>query len=490
MEKTALIELTDNKAILSIYQTKGGRYKLIRQESDAIAISSDILQEKLLRPKTISDTVGILKLYRQVIEEHEVQKITAIADSLILQARNQRGFFEEIYNNTGMGFIFLSDEEFVKTLYNATAQKIDSSKGSIIHVGAYNTFVIKFNRRTTVGFEKFNIGYENITGSTFEEIKANAKNVIKIKSLNFEEDEVFIGAGAPFLNLGRVAKKVEHYSLELDNNYPVSSSLAKKTTDFVASLDMEKIKKVKGLVDDRAEVLISGLAIVSAIYDNLSAKDIIITSAALRDGIIAGSIASDVQERFSDLLGASYDSIAQFNKEDSSVNLRVANMAGILFKQLKVMHKLPRSYVKPMRVAAYMFNSGKAISFDEHEKHSFYTILNSGLAGVTHKELLLGAFICVNQVSDNFNLTQWMKYKDMLTDEDLNAVRKLGVIVKLAVALNSGKKLVVTDVVCDILGDSIIMKTIVNSDPVYEIMQGMKVAKDYRKFFKKNLQLI
>lgn len=83
-----------------------------------------------------------------------------------------------------------------------------------------------------------------------------------------------------------------------------------------------------------------------------------------------------------------------------------------------------------------------------------------------------------------------MKYKDLLTDEDLNAVRKLGVIVKLAVALNSSKKLVVTDVVCDILGDSIIMKLIVNSDPTYEIMQGMKVAQDYRKFFKKNLQLI
>ena len=83
-----------------------------------------------------------------------------------------------------------------------------------------------------------------------------------------------------------------------------------------------------------------------------------------------------------------------------------------------------------------------------------------------------------------------MKYNSILTDEDLNAVRKLGVIVRLAAALNSSKKLVVTDVMCDILGDSVIMKLIVNSDPTYEIMQGMKVAKDYRKFFKKNLQLI
>ena len=104
--------------------------------------------------------------------------------------------------------------------------------------------------------------------------------------------------------------------------------------------------------------------------------------------------------------------------------------------------------------------------------------------------MLLGAFICECQLADNFSLSKWMKYNSILTDEDLNAVRKLGVIVRLAAALNSSKKLVVTDVMCDILGDSVIMKLIVNSDPTYEIMQGMKVAKDYRKFFKKNLQLI
>ena len=189
-------------------------------------------------------------------------------------------------------------------------------------------------------------------------------------------------------------------------------------------------------------------------------------------------------------MASSFDSIHEFIKDDNSVNIRVANMAGILFKQLKVMHKLPRAYVKPMRVAAYMFDSGKQISFDDYEKHGFYAILNSGLCGVSQKDLLLGAFICQCQTADNFNLSQWMKYKDILNDEDLNAVRKLGVIVKLAVALNSSKQPVVTDIVCDILGDSIIMKTIVNSDPSYEIMQGMKVARDYRKYFKKNLQII
>ena len=77
-----------------------------------------------------------------------------------------------------------------------------------------------------------------------------------------------------------------------------------------------------------------------------------------------------------------------------------------------------------------------------------------------------------------------------MTEEDLDAVRKMGLIIKLAAALNSSKEPVVTDVICDILGDSVILKTVSATDPIYEVTQGMKVADEYRKQFKKNLQLI
>lgn len=492
MEKVAIIELASASTVLSIYETQNGRSRLVRQESDSANISKDINDEKLLKPKTISDIVAVLKLYRNIVEENGVKKIIAVANNIILQARNQRGFFEEIYNNTGLGFSFLNEEDVVKNIYTSVVNKIDNSKGVIVYIATNSTYFIKYNRRTTLGYEVVPFGYENINNGSldFDQMKAEFTSNMNFKNFNVDEDEAIVGVGNPFINLGRVAKKIDHYPLEIDNNYPVNKTLENKVISFVKGLDLDKITKVKGLVEDRSDVLLSGFAIISAIYDKLKIQEACVSTANVREGVIISSISSDIQERFSDLLGSSFDNIHEFIKDESSINLRVANMAGILFKQLKVMHKLPRAYVKPLRVAAYMFDCGKQINFEDYEKHGFYLILNSGLCGVSQKDLLLGAFICACQTSDNFNLSQWMKYKDLLTDEDLNAVRKLGVIVKLAVALNSSKKLVVTDIVCDILGDSIIMKLIVNSDPTYEIMQGMKVAQDYRKFFKKNLQLI
>lgn len=157
---------------------------------------------------------------------------------------------------------------------------------------------------------------------------------------------------------------------------------------------------------------------------------------------------------------------------------------------LKVMHKLPRFYVKPLRIASYLYDCGKIINYSNLEKLGFDVILNSGITGVTHKELLIASFICLCQNLDNLSLGEWLKYKDLLTDEDLDAVRKLGVILNLARALNASRKPIITDIVCDILGDSIIVKTVVEGNAEFEIIEGMKIASDYKKVFKKSLQII
>ena len=151
---------------------------------------------------------------------------------------------------------------------------------------------------------------------------------------------------------------------------------------------------------------------------------------------------------------------------------------------------LPRIYMKSLKIAAYMYDCGKFINFENNQKHAFYAILNSNIAGASQKEILIAAFACSCQNLDNFNLPEIMKYKELLSDEDVDAIRKLGVLVNLAVNLNASRKNVINDVICDILGDSIIMKTVVTSDPSFEIMQSMKVSEDFRKIFKKSLQII
>ncbi len=498
MEKIAILELNESMLRVSIYKVSNGRFQMILDKNQPFSLGKEIAEDQLIRPKTKNDILNVIKIYRKLIESYKASKIIAVASKVLLSARNYKGFVDEIYNNTAMTMQILSDEEFIKILYNSVVNSIDNSKGFFTYIGYDFSGIVKYNRRTMLGSEILNVGTNNILKDENGQNRS-IEQMYEITKQEFNKSEILkeiddesniVGCGNAFLAFGKIAKKMARYPLDIDNYYEVDNEIMNKTFDFIKGVDVEKIGKIKGIDFENADKVLSGIAIVKAFYQVSKAKTVAISTANLRNGLMNLNTTVSNQEKFSDLLSNSLDNFYEFNKEENSINEYVYQMALILFKQLKVMHKLPRFYVKPLRIASYMYDCGKLINYDNFEKHGFDVILNSGICGASHKELLIASFICLSQKLDNLSLNEWIRYKDILTDEDLDAVRKLGVILNLARALNASRKPIITDIVCDILGDSIIVKTVVEGDAEFEIMEGMKIASDYKKVFKKSLQII
>ncbi len=493
MENIAYIEFDERKTKLLIVQSRNGRYRILEEVENYYDLRTDILNDCLFSPKSKADILKILNIYRYTIETFKVDKMIATASNIIVKARNYRGFLDEIYTNTGMNFIISNDDDIVKNIYLSCMSKIDTSKGYIINVGSYQTYFIKFNRRNVIEYNTIPYGYTNLTelGVSFDEMTALVKKELKKASLvkGFDE-EMVIGCGCSFIDIARVAKKLTKYPIEIDNNYDLSNEAMAKVCEFASTIDVQKVKKIKGIGPEGVESMNGGLAILNSFFETLKLPQVSVSTANKLEGIVLFNLVGVANEKYTDLLQNSLDSYYEFKKEGLAINSQVYDMAILLFKQLKVVHKLPRIYVKPLKIAAYMFDCGKFINFSNYQKHAFYGILNSDITGVSQKDLLLAAFACTCQNIDNFNLPEVMKYREILTDEDVDAIRKLGVLVNLAVNLNASRKNVINDIVCDILGDSIIMKTVVNTDPSFEIMQSMKISDDFKKIFKKSLQII
>ncbi len=493
MEKIAIIELNEKALKLSIYKVNNGKSNLSLVKNQSVALAEELDEGELINPNTKNEMLEVLKVYRKLIEGYGVSKIISVATNVLYKARNYRGFLDEVFNNTGLNFIILSDEDYIKNLFNAVVNSIDSAKGVFIYVGAYNLYVVKYNRRAILGSVTLPVGsYLVDTNVDIDEAVKEIKSKIAVEGFlqDIDDDSKVVGLGDAFISLGKIAKKIMRYPLDVDNNFLITKENMAKTFDFVKGLDLEKIKKIKGIDYDDASRITSGFAIIKALFEVLGLKEVTISTANLRAGLLQVNVLSPNQEKFNDLLTNSLENYYEFNNDEFSINQYVYNMSTILFKQLKVMHKLPRFYVKPLRIASFMYDCGKCINSEHYSKYGFEKIVFSELAGVTHRELLIAGFICVCQNLDDFSLNEWIKYKDILTEEDMDAVRKLGIIVKLAVALNASRKPVVQDIVCDILGDSIIMKTVVEGDASYEVLEGMKVAQDYKKVYKKSLQII
>lgn len=103
----------------------------------------------------------------------------------------------------------------------------------------------------------------------------------------------------------------------------------------------------------------------------------------------------------------------------------------------------------------------------------------------------MAAFVASMHRKGDINTVEFMRYKDMLTEEDFDAILKLGVIVRIAESFDRSMSSVIKSIDCDVLGDSVIMKTDSEGhDCSLEIKDAMTAVQDFRRAYKKNLQIL
>ena len=116
--------------------------------------------------------------------------------------------------------------------------------------------------------------------------------------------------------------------------------------------------------------------------------------------------------------------------------------------------------------------------------------LNAPIYGATHREIVLAAFVAGCHNREEIPAFEWQKYKGLVGDEDLDVVKKLGVLLRIAESLDRSQCGVVTGVNCDVLGDSVIMKTELAGDAALEIRDAESAGVEFKRAFHKNLEIL
>ena len=215
------------------------------------------------------------------------------------------------------------------------------------------------------------------------------------------------------------------------------------------------------------------------------------TKSALNGIALSYEQQSQYEKPLTDILGECLFKInGRYNNYNTNSE-NIVNLALNVFKLLKILHRMPKTYIKIMRIAAAMYDSGKRISYNNYLKYSYDIILDSEINGCTHREQVLAAFTVASIDPNNFQMSEWVKYSSLFVEEDLENIRKLAVMVKLAILLDKFERKKIIDLTCDILGDSVIFKTV--CDPAdncdLEIKESLKARPDFRRVFNKHLDV-
>ena len=507
MEKVALFELSSTAIRMTLCQAENNEYFFVFKEySEHIYINEHIEGDGMIKSSKIKECISLLQIYKKICESQGITKIYCVVGASLSAAKNYSSFMEEASSMCGLDFKMLSESEEVAAVYASVINTLDVPKGVIVNISGHWTRIIHYNRRVvldsiTLPHGSANLKADNLslTGTIATITKELSKKASFLTGL--DPESVIIGVSDVFTSVGRLSRKMRKYPIDIDYNYNFDTEYFKQVFDLVKTLDVEKKQKLKGISSHSAATILSGMCIIEAVLQFSKLRNIVVAPAYRNLGLMFNYALPYTAERpVSDVLGYSLETIAAvagLNKKECEARYALALL---LFKQLKVLHKLPRVYAKVLRIASYLYHIGQRVNSLNYEKVNYNAILNCGLCGASHKEIVLAAFTAAQKKWEDFNLSEWVRYKDITTDDDLEAVRKLSIIVAIAEALNIRNCNAIKDISCDILGDSVILKLIAEDNTKatkvdvkalqMEIFYAKKYGSEFVKAFKKNLEIL
>ncbi|MDD2413593.1 MAG: exopolyphosphatase, partial [Eubacteriaceae bacterium] len=120
---------------------------------------------------------------------------------------------------------------------------------------------------------------------------------------------------------------------------------------------------------------------------------------------------------------------------------------------------------------------------------SFYLILNSGLYGLTHKELLMSAFSALNHRT-NKKVKVDAAYEAMLSGKDKAVIDTVSLFLQIGEYLDRSMDGVVEDIRCEMTKDTVTMHVISREHTVFADMVMQECGKKFNRVLGRELRVL
>ncbi len=406
LKKIAAIDIGTNSFHMIIASIdSNGLLNVIQREKEYVRLGNSPGDMKNLTEESIVRGVEALKNFAKIAESEDAV-IKAIATSAVREADNKKDFIDRVYSETGIEVEVVSGREEARLIYQGASRSLPvyGKRTLLIDIGGGSTeTLIGINGKVeycnstklgTVRLTKKFFDKEEITHKDIEE----CLNYIQVEwipvlyKLRDRKFDYVIATSGTLQNLIVISnKKNLNATLEYSNGIKSSKGDILKTIEKIKKYkNPEKIKNIKGLDQNRADIVLAGSLILECFLNFLEINELVFSSYALREGIFY----KYYQQYDDDKLNANYlkqrnnSTLSLVKKYNLDINHSkyISKMCSKLFDELQELHNLDEHDKELLNVAAYLHDCGFYISHDKHHKHSYYLILNSEMPGFTIQE--------------------------------------------------------------------------------------------------------
>jgi exopolyphosphatase/guanosine-5'-triphosphate,3'-diphosphate pyrophosphatase len=308
--RVAALDLgTNNCRLLIASPSRGGNLRVVDSFSRIVRLGEGVARTGELSPAAIERTIAALKICGEHIRASGARRIRAIATEACRRATNAHVLLQRARDETGIELSIISVEEEARLAALGCAPLIDpdAEGGVVFDIGGGSTEVIWLRRGTngipdvasaasaSVGVVTFSeqwdgqptdrAGYARMREAMIDRFRPIREAMDKVASFNPLTHHL-LGTSGTVTTLAGIALGLARYSrARVDASWHRCADIL-AVVDRLVALDVDDRAAVGCVGPDRADLIVPGCAIFSAIVELWPCAQLRVADRGLREGIL------------------------------------------------------------------------------------------------------------------------------------------------------------------------------------------------------------
>ncbi|MGM0378694.1 MAG: Ppx/GppA phosphatase family protein [Bacillota bacterium] len=297
MKKLAVIDIGSNSLRLLKADLKERRIVSREKIKRTTRLGKGVDATKKLNKESINKSIDTIKFFYDNLINDNYKLIKIIGTSALRDANNSLDFIKKVENIAKTKVEIISGKKEAE--YGFLGATFDKSKRDsfVIDIGGGSTEIIYGNKKIDI-LDSLDIGAVRLTDKCIStdpikdkdlkyiksEIDINLKKFFKDKK--YKKKSQVIGIGGTITTLASIDLEMKSYKPEKINNYILKKSSINNQIEKFINCDLKQRKKIIGLEENRADIILAGSLILKTFLDYLNQNEIIISDYDNLEGII------------------------------------------------------------------------------------------------------------------------------------------------------------------------------------------------------------
>lgn len=391
----AAIDLGSNSFHMIVARIVNGSIQVLSRLKRRVRLADGLDENLVLSQDAIDRGIACLALFAKRLEGFSAENVKVVGTYTLRRAINNQAFLEQAKAVFPYPISIISGQQEARLIYSGVSHtQPETGRKLVVDIGGGSTEMTIGDDFIPIRAESRHMGCVSFAKRFFLQGELTIERfdsayqlaMEKIEDLMWEYKE--LGWDYALGSSGTI--KTVHQVL-IANGYRdglITESRLQKIIDICLEFKSLNEIKLRGLLDERADVLVPGLAILLALFHTFRIDVLRYSNGALREGVMYGLEKSfqvgDIRQRTAEALAEQF----ALDKQQAK---RVEHTALILFDQIKTWKN--RRQVQDLRSmlkwASLLHEIGIVVNHNNVHRHSAYLIANRDLPGFDFEQQTL-----------------------------------------------------------------------------------------------------